>query len=121
METQKKFSSFLLQFFQEEHHSLFTHGEESEDETDVNTLEVEYKKIQKIPKHLIDMLHNVKSLLLRLDEECVKTKELLFKEKERTTKLSEKIDWHAYKRIHNLRKAVQRGSGFNFILLIMIN
>jgi len=97
-----------LEVFQEEQHSLFTLEEENDEETDANTLEVEYKQIHQIPKHLIDMLHNVKSLLLRLDEDCVKTKELLFKEKERTAKLSEKIDWHAYKRIHNLRRAVQR-------------
>ena len=99
----------FLQVFQEEHHSLFSHDEENDDETDVNTLEIENKQIRQIPKYLIDMLHNVKSLLLRLDEECIKTKELLFKEKDRTTKLSEKIDWHAYQRIHKLRLAVQRG------------
>ena len=96
--------------FQEELHSLYSF-KESDNESTITTkdLENENNQIHQIPKHLIEMIHSVNSLLGRLDKECMKTKELLFKEKDRTSALSEKIDWHAYRRIHELRKAVQKG------------
>lgn len=65
--------------------------------------------LSQIPQQQIAILQNVKALLNRLDEQCVKTKEQLLKERERTGNLQAQIDAHAYRRIHALPMAVQRG------------
>lgn len=57
----------------------------------------------------IVMLNNVQSLITRMVKNCSKLQDLLEQEKNRTKMLREAIDWHAYKRIHDLPVAVQQG------------
>jgi len=95
-----------LEVFTDESHSLF-----SSEEGDRSILSTEISMdnaLSQIPQQQIAILQNVKALLNRLDEQCVKTKEQLLKERERTGNLQAQIDAHAYRRIHALPMAVQR-------------
>ena len=104
--------------FTDDSHSLF-----SSEEGDRSILSTEISvdnALAQIPEQQIAMLQNVKALLDRLDEQCVKNKELLFKERERTANLQAQIDAHAYRRIHALPMGVQRGCFLNLFVCSLI-
>lgn len=68
------------------------------------------KAIFKMAEDQIDILNNVRLLIARMDGNCKELKQLLEEEQNRTNMLRETIDWHAYKRIHDLPMAVQKGN-----------
>lgn len=57
-------------------------------------------------KHVVQ---NVSNLLQRIEEDRSNTEKLLYIEQCRTKSLQQKIDTHAYKRIHELPDAIQKG------------
>lgn len=81
--------------------------DEDNDENSTRDIILQKERLFELPKNQLVMLSHVKYLLERLDESCIKTKELLYKEQERTASLRETIDRHAYRRIHELPKKVQ--------------
>ena len=56
-----------------------------------------------------DVIEEVISLLGRMESDRVTTEQILAKEKERVQSLRDEIDSKAYKRLHDLPLAVQRG------------
>ena len=57
------------------------------------------------------MIEEVISLLGRMESDRLSTQDALVKERERVQKLRDEIDAQAYKRMHDLPLAVQRGKG----------
>lgn len=63
-----------------------------------------------VPKEY-DVIEEVISLLGRMESDRLSTQDALVKERERVQKLRDEIDTQAYKRMHDLPLAVQRGKG----------
>lgn len=61
-----------------------------------------------VPKEY-DVIEEVISLLGRMESDRISTQDALVKERERVQKLRDEIDAQAYKRMHDLPLAVQRG------------
>lgn len=55
------------------------------------------------------VIDRVLQLVSRLETDRSEMEKLLEQERNRTRSLHEKIDWHAYRRIQELPKAVQKG------------
>lgn len=56
-----------------------------------------------------DVIEEVINLLGRMESDRLSTQDALVKERERVQKLRDEIDMQAYKRMHDLPLAVQRG------------
>ena len=56
-----------------------------------------------------DVIEEVINLLGRMESDRISTQDALVKERERVQKLRDEIDMQAYKRMHDLPLAVQRG------------
>ena len=56
-----------------------------------------------------DVIEEVISLLGRMESDRLSTQDALVKERERVQKLRDEIDMQAYKRMHDLPLAVQKG------------
>ena len=61
-----------------------------------------------VPKEY-DVIEEVINLLGRMESDRLSTQDALVKERERVQKLRDEIDAQAYKRMHDLPLAVQRG------------
>ena len=62
-----------------------------------------------------DVIEEVISLLGRMESDRLSTQDSLVKERERVQKLRDEIDAQAYKRMHDLPLAVQRGKGNGYL------
>lgn len=61
-----------------------------------------------------DVIEEVINLLGRMESDRLSTQDALVKERERVQKLRDEIDMQAYKRMHDLPLAVQRGKYSSF-------